>query len=110
MTTEYVPDSRQARLTIKQSQAGEPFEFPLKIVLTCAGSKEPVVLDEMMTEKELHFRLPLPGPLERVDVDPDQAILTAVKETKRRRCGGHNCSTCLRFPPGCAVQHFAKVS
>src|SRR5262249_60786417 len=56
--------------------------FPLKMVLTCAGAKEPVVLDEMMTEKELNVRLPLPGPLERIDVDPDQAILTELKETK----------------------------
>jgi aminopeptidase N len=82
VTTEYVPDSHQARLTIKQSQAGEPFEFPLKIILTCAGAKDPVVLDEMMTEKEVQFRLPLPGTLERIDVDPDQAILTELKETK----------------------------
>jgi aminopeptidase N len=82
VTTEYLPDSRQARLTLKQVQAGDPFELPVKIVLTCAGSKEPVVLDEMMTEKELHFRVPLPGALERVDVDPDQAILTEIKETK----------------------------
>jgi len=44
--------------------------------------KEPVVLDEVMTEKELHLRLPLPGALERIDVDPDQAILTELKETK----------------------------
>jgi aminopeptidase N len=80
--TEYVPDSHQARLTVKQTQAGEPFEFPLKIVLTCAGAKEPVVIDEMMTEKEVQFRLPLPGMLERIDVDPDQAILTELKETK----------------------------
>jgi aminopeptidase N len=82
VTTEYVPDSQQARLTIKQTQIGEPFEFPLKIVLKCAGAKEPVVLDETMNEKELQFRLPLPGMLERVDVDPEQAILTELKETK----------------------------
>jgi aminopeptidase N len=82
VASEYVPDSGQARLTIKQTQAGEPFEFPLKLVLTCAGAKEPVVLDEMMTDKELNIRLPLPGPLERIDVDPDQAILTELKETK----------------------------
>ena len=77
-----MPDSHQARLTIKQTQAGEPFEFPLKMVLTCASSKDPVILDEMMTEKEVQFRLPLPGTLERIDVDPDQAILTDLKETK----------------------------
>jgi aminopeptidase N len=82
VTSEYLPDSHQARLTIKQTQAGEPFELPLKMVLTCAGAKEPVVLEEMMTEKELHVRLPLPGRLERIDVDPDQALLTELKETK----------------------------
>jgi aminopeptidase N len=82
VATEYLPDSKQARLVIKQTQAGEPFEFPLKMVLTCAGAKEPVVVEEMMTEKELTIRLPLPGPLERIDVDPDQAILTELKETK----------------------------
>jgi aminopeptidase N len=82
VTTEYVPDSRQARVTVKQSQAGEAFEFPLKIILTCAGTKEPVVVDELMTEKEIQFRLPLPGTLERIDVDPDQAILTELKEKK----------------------------
>jgi aminopeptidase N len=82
VTTEYIPDSRQARVTVKQSQAGEPFEFPLRILLTCAGTEEPVVVDEMMTEKEVQYRLPLPGTLERIDVDPDQAILTELKETK----------------------------
>jgi aminopeptidase N len=82
VATEYLPDSQQARLTVKQTQAGEPFELPLKMVLTCAGAKEPVVIEETMTEKELHVRLRLPGPLERIDVDPDQAILTDLKEAK----------------------------
>ncbi len=84
VTTEYLPDVQQAKLTIQQAQAGEPFEIPLKIVLTCAGAKEPIVLEETMAEKELNLRIPLPGPLERVDVDPDQAVLTELKETKSR--------------------------
>lgn len=84
VTTEYLSESNQAKLTVKQTQAGEAFEFPLKIVLTCAGAKEPVVLEELMNEKELNYRLPLPGRLERVDVDPDMAVLTDLKETKSK--------------------------
>jgi len=109
VTTEYVPDSRQARLTVKQTQPGDPFEVPVKVLLTCAGAKEPVVLDEVMTEKEMHFRVPLPGPLERVDVDPDQAVLTDLKETKALGLWRAQ----LLESPGVparlrAVQHFAQ--
>jgi aminopeptidase N len=82
VTTEYLPDSQQVRLEVKQTQTGEAFHIPLKLVLTCAGAREPVVLDEEMTQKELSFRIPLPGALERIDVDPDQAVLTQLKETK----------------------------
>jgi aminopeptidase N len=109
VATEYLPDSQQARLTIKQTQAGEPFEFPLKIVLTCAGQKEPVVLNEMMTEKELNVRLSIPGPLERIDIDPDQAILMELKETKAHALWRaqllESPSVSVRLR---AVQHFAQ--
>ena len=109
VATEYLPDVQQAKLTIQQTQAGEPFEIPVKIALTCAGAKEPIVLEEMMTEKELNLRIPLPGPLERVDVDPDQAILTELKETKSQALWraqlleGPNVPARLR-----ATQHFAQ--
>jgi aminopeptidase N len=109
VATEYLPDSQQARLTIQQTQAGEPFEFPLKVVLTCAGAKEPIVLEETMAAKELNLRIPLPGPLERVDIDPDQAVLTELKETKSRALWraqlleGPNVPARLR-----AAQHFAQ--
>jgi aminopeptidase N len=109
VATEYLPDSRQARLTIKQTQAGEPFEFPLKVVLTCAGATEPVVLDEVMTEKELLVRLPLPGPLERIDVDPDQAILAELKETKAQALWRAQLLASPSVPARLrAVQHFAQ--
>ena len=109
VATEYLPDSQQARLTVKQTQAGEPFEFPLKMVLTCAGAKEPVVLDEIMTEKELHVRLPLPGPLDRIDVDPDQAILTELKESKAQALWRAQLLESPSVPARLrAVQHFAE--
>ena len=109
VTTEYLPDVQQARLTIKQTQAGEPFEFPLKIVLTCAGAKEPIVLEQTMAEKELNLRIPLPGSLERVDVDPDQAVLTALKETKSRALWRAQLLEAPNVPARLrATQHFAQ--
>jgi aminopeptidase N len=109
VATEFLPDSQQARLTIKQTQAGEPFEFPLKIVLTCAGAKDPVVLNETMTEKEFNIRLPLPGPLERIDVDPDQAILMELKETKPQALWRAQLLESPSVPVRLrAVQHFAQ--
>src|SRR5579864_137803 len=109
VTTEYLPDSQQARLTIKQTQAGEPFEFPLNIALACAGAKEPVFLNEMMTDKELNVRLSLPGALERVDVDPDQAILMELKETKPQALWRAQLLESPSVPVRLrAVQHFAQ--
>jgi aminopeptidase N len=84
ITTEYLPDSQTAKIAIKQAQAAEPFQFPLKLVLHCSGASQPTVVEEQMTDKELNLRIPLPGTLLRVDVDPDQAVLASIKETKSR--------------------------
>jgi aminopeptidase N len=82
VATEYVPDAQVARVVVKQTQAGEPFHFPVKLVLHSSGSTQPTVLEEEMTDKELNLRIPVPGLLTRVDVDPDQAVLSEIKETK----------------------------
>jgi len=109
VTTEYLADSRQAKLTVKQTQAGEAFDFPLKIVLTCAGAKEPVVLDEVMSEKEINVRLSLPGALERIDVDPDQAVLADLKETKAKELWRAQLLDAPTVPARLrAVKHFAE--
>jgi aminopeptidase N len=84
VATEYLSDAKQAKVVIKQTQAGEPFQFPLKINLYCAGSEQPTVISEDMTEKEISLRVALPGQLERVEVDPDQAVLAVWKENKSR--------------------------
>jgi aminopeptidase N len=129
VTTEYLPDSQQARILVKQTQAGEPFHIPLKLVLVCAnarkanghpssngkppaadsGASQPVVLEQEMTEKELSLLVPLTGALERVDVDPDQAVLATIKETKPRSLWQ---AQLLEAPSMAAriraVEHFAK--
>jgi aminopeptidase N len=77
--TDYVTDSKQARISVKQTQAGEPFHFPLKIVLH--GSQDKTV-EEQITDKEQQLVIPLAERPTRVDVDPNQAVLAEIKETK----------------------------
>jgi aminopeptidase N len=84
VTTEYLPASQQARVVIKQTQSGEPFHFPLTVLLHSAGSAKPVAVQQDVTDKEYTVLVPLPGPLTLVEVDPEQTILAEIKETKSR--------------------------
>jgi aminopeptidase N len=84
ITTEYLPTQQQAKVVIKQTQAGEAFHFPLSIVFHSTSSSKPVVIDNEMTEKEATVLVPLPTPPSLIDVDPDQAVLAEIKETKGR--------------------------
>jgi aminopeptidase N len=84
ITTEYVPDARQARVLVEQRQAGEVFHFSLRLVLHTSGAALPMLVTREVVEKEVHLRIPLPGRLERIDVDPDQEVLAEIKEAKPR--------------------------
>ena len=77
------PEERQAEVTVKQTQSGDAFEFPLKIAFTC-GTGKPVEVEEQITTKEHTFTVPLPGPLTMVEVDPGQTLLAQIYETKGR--------------------------
>jgi aminopeptidase N len=105
VTTEYVTDSKQARISVKQTQAGEPFHFPLKIVLR--GSQDKTV-EEQITQKEQQVVVPLAERPTGVDIDPNQAVLAEIKETKN----GEMWLTQLRSPSvACrvrAVDHFRQ--
>lgn len=80
--TDYNADAKTAEIVIKQTQTTDAFYLPLKLALYCQGSGEPVILEEEMTSKELTLKPTLPGALERIDVDPDMAVLADVRETK----------------------------
>jgi aminopeptidase N len=108
VTTEYQPEAKQARVVVKQTQAGEPFHFPLSVVLNCA-SGQPVTIEQEVTDKEYTFVVPVPGRLTRVDVDPDYTLLGEVNETKDRGLWQAQ----LLEAPGVAARiraarHFAK--
>ncbi len=82
--TEYAPATQQVRVVVKQTQSGEPFHFPLTLLLSCSGADKPVVVEQEVTEKENTFLIPVPGTPTRVEVDPEQAVLAEIKETKGR--------------------------
>jgi aminopeptidase N len=83
ITTDYLPDSKQARISIKQTQTGEAFHFPLK-VLFMVGGQAPITREEEITEKEQVVLETLPGRPTMVCIDPDQALLAEIEETKSR--------------------------
>jgi aminopeptidase N len=84
VATVYRADKKQARVVVKQTQAGEAFHLPFKITFACPAAARPVVFERALTAKEHTFLIPLPGPPARLEVDPDQAVLATIRETKDR--------------------------
>lgn len=82
VTSTYGPENKQVDVVAKQNQAGEAFHFPLKIAIYVAGATEPVVVEEEMKDKELKLHIPVTGSVQRIEVDPDLAVLTNHKESK----------------------------
>jgi aminopeptidase N len=102
------PDGKELQIVFKQTQKEEEFHFPVKVVVHCSDTPERTVIEKEMTSKELTVRVPLAGTLLRVDIDPDQAILTHLKTTQSdalwqaQLVSGPDVAARLR-----AVQHFA---
>jgi aminopeptidase N len=82
--TEYLPQTKQSRVVVKQTQPGEAFHFPLTVAFTTAGAASPVVHRQLIKEKDQTLYVGLPGRPIRVDVDPEQAVLAEFSETKSR--------------------------
>ncbi|HQR08585.1 MAG TPA: M1 family aminopeptidase [Gemmatales bacterium] len=82
VTSTYNPETKKVDVVAKQTQAGEVFHLPLKVAVYVAGASEPVIVDEDMKDKELKLSIPVTGVVQRVEVDPDLAVLTNLKEVK----------------------------
>jgi aminopeptidase N len=82
--TEYLAETKQAKLVVKQTQAGEAFHFLLTVAFHCAPASQPVLLHADVTNKEHTFFVALPGRPTLVDIDPEQAVLAEIKEDKGR--------------------------
>jgi aminopeptidase N len=90
IATEYLPDTKQLRVAVKQTQASEAFQFPLTLAAqwptTGDGPQTPTtkVFNQDITEKEQVLFLNVKDRPTRVEVDPDLSVLAEIKETKSR--------------------------
>jgi aminopeptidase N len=82
VNTSYSPESKQARVVIKQTQPGEPFHFPLTIAFRYPDNGKPVVIEQDVTDKEYTIVVPLPDRPIRMEVDPGYTLLGEINETK----------------------------
>ncbi|VTR99358.1 M1 family aminopeptidase [Tuwongella immobilis] len=85
VVTTYLPDTKQLKITIRQTQAGEAFHFPLPISVVTSTETSPLSLSIAVTEKEqVYFSSPLPNAPQMVLIDPQFTILATMEETKGR--------------------------
>jgi aminopeptidase N len=80
ITPQYDAEAKQLRLSIKQTQAAEPFHFPLKLVFNQAGAAKPTTLTVAVQEREHLATVPLAERPSGIWVDPEQAVLAEWNE------------------------------
>jgi aminopeptidase N len=84
VNTEWLPDTKLARVVVKQTQPGEPFVFPLALAFAGKAGSQPVTVEQEISEREQLFFIPLPERPTLLTVDPQQAVLAEIKENKGR--------------------------
>ncbi len=84
VATDYDPEDKLAKISVKQTQKGEPFHFPLEIEIRGKEESGPVTVEKQVTEKELTIYLPVPSAPALVRIDPRAAVLAEIKEKKSR--------------------------
>jgi aminopeptidase N len=123
VATTYLPDTKQVKVVVKQTQAGEAFHFPLPIQIVTSASKPSrgrggleveegrstmATTTQDVTEKEQAFYFDAPKRPDSVVIDPDMTVYCEMTEEKGRDMWLdqlRNSSTAGRLP---AVVHFGK--
>lgn len=120
--TDFDPDTHQAIVSVKQTQSGDAFHFPLRVKFSlpartapsegeeeAPGLQRPRLEDLDVTEKEQTFHFTFPDRPSMVEIDPDLSLLAELKETKSRQLWR------AQLLPGASVisryraaQHFAQ--
>jgi aminopeptidase N len=83
VSSAYDGETKQLRVQVKQTQAGDPFHFPLAVRVTVPGASD-ISTVANITSKEQSIAIPLRDRPARVEVDSAQAVLADIKETKGR--------------------------
>jgi aminopeptidase N len=82
VSTSYLPDTKQVRVAVKQTQAGEAFHFPLPLAFYPESASQPVRFEPEVTDKEHVFFVTVPGRPRLVLVDPSLTLLGEIAEDK----------------------------
>ena len=109
VATTYDAAAKQVRVTVKQTQTGEPFRFPLTIRLQGAKDQEARSIEERIDDRAHTFQLPSDTRPLCVEIDPGQGVLAEITEDKDRDwwvwqlSGGSTASSRV-----IAAEHFGK--
>jgi aminopeptidase N len=83
VATKWLADDGMVQVKLRQKQEAAAFHFPLAIEFRTDG-RDPVTVTREMTTKELTLYQPLDAAPMMVRVDPEQAVLMELEETKGR--------------------------
>ena len=80
----WLNDEGLAKVVVKQTQESDAFHFPLALEFRFDDGIAPVTMSRLVTEKQETFYIPLPEAPGMLRVDPDQAVLMKLDESKGR--------------------------
>jgi aminopeptidase N len=80
----YDAEAKRVRVRVKQTQAGEPFRFPLKVRLAAPGAGDATEFEEVIDDKEHTIQIPAAARPRGVEIDPHQGVLAEIREEKGR--------------------------
>lgn len=84
VATNWDESERSAEVTIKQTQEGDAFVFPLTIEFRCDGDAKPTVLTRNIDSKQTTVVVALAGRPTMVRIDPGNTVLKEITEEKGR--------------------------
>jgi aminopeptidase N len=105
----YLADDKLVKLVVKQTQAGEPFHFPLTVLLERGSPTSAQVVDLKITERETTLFVPVSGKPSGLVIDPTQAVLAEISEEKGRDWWLHQLTASGSLAARVrAAEHFGK--
>jgi len=77
LRVDFYHDRNIVKIRVKQSQAGEPFEFPLEIVIVFAKGDKKMYTFRIL-DKESVFQIPVADEVEWFSIDPEFKVLKTI--------------------------------
>jgi aminopeptidase N len=84
VATDWNDGEKLAEVTVKQTQEGDAFVFPLTIELRGEGDSKPTTLTRNIDSKQTTIVVPLPTRPTMVRIDPGNTVLKEITEDKSR--------------------------